>query len=100
MGIRYEQAAVTHQVHERLEGLIDAGHKGEKAATEVEDASFWILDLYGQARYSSSPASLAAYRCCVLMLRAGARFAGEKLADNSNRHAFKQAGVIVPHDFP
>ena len=87
-------------MHERLEGLIDAAHKGEKGAEQVEDTSFWVLDLYGQARYSSSPASLAAYRCCVLMLRAGARFAGEKLADNSNRQALKQAAVIVRHDFP
>jgi hypothetical protein len=98
MRIRYEQAQMTRQIRGRVEELISSAEVGLTVSVETEKASFALLDLYGQARYSSDPAALAAYRCGVLMVRAAARYAGEKLADNSNRKALWEAGVIIRGD--
>lgn len=100
MKIRYQQEVLARAVQKRIGELIDSADIGLSAAKEVESASFTVLDLYGQVRFAKSPASLAAYRCGVLMVRAGARYVGERAADNSMRKAIWEAGVIVRQDLP
>ena len=100
MRIRWEQKKLNQKVHARIEGLIETAQQGETAARETEEASFWLLDLAGQARFINNPAGLAAYRCGVLVVRAGARGSGELVAGGSHRQAIWAAGVVVRAEFP
>jgi hypothetical protein len=100
MRIRWEQARLNRQVLARINGLVETAGQGELAARETEEASFWLLDLAGQVRFVNNPAGLAAYRCGVMVVRAGARGSGELIAGGSRRQAFLAARDIVRADFP
>jgi hypothetical protein len=100
MRIRWEQARLNKQVLARINGLVASAEQGEAAARETEEASFWLLDLAGQARFVNNPAGLAAYRCGVMVVRAGARGSGELIAGGSRRQALLAARDVVRADFP
>lgn len=100
MRIRWREENLNRRVRQRISGLIETAEQGQAVAEQTEEASFWLLDLYGQARFVNNPAGLAAYRCCVLVVRAGARGGGELIAGGSHRQAFLAARDVVRKDFP
>jgi hypothetical protein len=99
MHIRHEQELLRKRFLGRMDELVDAAKKGETAAEQTEDASFWLLDIYGQV-VCKDQASLFAYRFGVMLVRAGARGWGSLLSDNSARAAFQQVAGVMRRDLP
>lgn len=99
MHVRHEQAAIEKRVLNQIGDLIGIAEKEGNALKEVEQASFWMLDLYGQMM-CKDPMSRFAYRFGVLVVRAGARGLGEYASDGSQREVLKAAGDSVREDLP
>ena len=102
MHIRWEQAKLTARIQQRLNDLIGTAEFGETVARETEGAAFWVLDLYGQVVYKE-PASLAAYRVGVMLVRASARGIGYYTAEESDkaiRIAIREAGSMIRQELP
>ena len=98
--IRWQEQQLNSQVLHRINGLVETAEQGQVVAEQAEEASFWLLDLAGQARFANNPAGLAAYRCCLMVVHAGARSSGELIAGGSHRQSFMAARDIVRKDFP
>lgn len=81
--IKYEQCKLNEDVKKFIGQCVESAEMGEEWASTVEEKSFKVLDLYGQARYAKNPAGLAAYRIGILSVRLLARSTGHVIADDS-----------------
>jgi hypothetical protein len=94
-----DQNHLNNRVHGRVEQLVSVAEDQEKAAGHIEDASFWVLDIYGQV-VARDPVRLFAYRFAVLTVRAGAHAAGTGIAGGHAREAMREAGKVVIQHLP